>query len=267
MKTIFNYTSFPWDSQGVGGRNDKILGGSFVTGAGMDFRRVTLETCREETGVVVVIDVIRAFTTAAFAFAAGASQIIEAGTVEEALALHAQIPGTLLMGEVGGMPIPGFDYGNSPAIMRKTNLAGKQLIQRTSSGTQGVVRSVQATHIFAAAFTTAKATAKALQELNPTEVAFVLTGLGADETLEGPILKGDEDAACADYLAALLLGGDPDVQPYLERVRRSPAGQAFTEGRPEAPIEDLEACLEANLLTFAMKVRREENRPVLHAVY
>jgi 2-phosphosulfolactate phosphatase len=45
-----------------------------------------LAGAREATGVVVVIDVMRAFTTAAYAFAAGIREIELVATVEEALA-------------------------------------------------------------------------------------------------------------------------------------------------------------------------------------
>jgi hypothetical protein len=54
-------------------------------------------------GAVVVIDVIRAFTTAAHAFASGASEIYLVGTVDEALAFKAAHPGTLAMGEAHGL--------------------------------------------------------------------------------------------------------------------------------------------------------------------
>ena len=35
---------------------------------------------------------------------------------------------------------PGFDLGNSPAALRPLSFAGTPFIQRTSAGTQGVVR-------------------------------------------------------------------------------------------------------------------------------
>ena len=47
---------------------------------------------RERRGSVVVIDVLRAFTTAAYAFAAGAREILLTSTVEEAFALRARLP-------------------------------------------------------------------------------------------------------------------------------------------------------------------------------
>ena len=90
----------------------------------MEFKRLTLRDCDQATGTVVVIDVVRAFTTAAFAFAAGAREVVLTDSVEEAFALRDRFRGAaggrltcLLMGEVGGEPIEGFDLGNSPAAL------------------------------------------------------------------------------------------------------------------------------------------------------
>src|SRR5690349_24909649 len=115
----------------------------------MQIERATNETCAVATGIVVAIDVIRAFTTAAFALAAGARDIVPVGTVEQALELRARFPGALLMGEVGGYPIDGFDFGNSPTALLGRDLAGRRLIQRTSAGTQGLVLSLRADELFA----------------------------------------------------------------------------------------------------------------------
>ncbi len=49
-------------------------------------------------GAVVVVDVIRAFTTAAYAFASGAAEIYLFASVDEALAFKAEHPGSLAMG-------------------------------------------------------------------------------------------------------------------------------------------------------------------------
>jgi hypothetical protein len=73
-----------------------------------------LEGARRAMGSVAIIDVFRAFTTAAVALANGAARIIMVATVEEALALRAAAAGQICMGEVGGRAPPGFDFGNSP---------------------------------------------------------------------------------------------------------------------------------------------------------
>jgi 2-phosphosulfolactate phosphatase len=75
----------------------------------MEIHYATLETCGAATDTVVAIDICRAFTSAPFAFAAGASEIILVSTIEEAFALRERLPGALLMGEMGGLPIEGFD--------------------------------------------------------------------------------------------------------------------------------------------------------------
>ena len=91
------------------------------------------------TGPVVVVDVIRAFTTAAYAFGAGAEAIYLVAGVDEALQFAAARPGVLAMGENHGRRPEGFDFPNSPAMVSRADLRGRTLVQRTSAGTQGVV--------------------------------------------------------------------------------------------------------------------------------
>src|SRR5262245_46927548 len=110
----------------------------------MIFHYTNLEDCQTATGVVIVIDVLRAFSTAAYAFSLGAREILLVSTVEEALSLRPQIPHSKAMGEVNGLRPHGFDFGNSPTYLSKEDLSGKTMIQRTTAGTQGVVRSQNA---------------------------------------------------------------------------------------------------------------------------
>ena len=226
----------------------------------MELMRASLETCGTATGTVVAVDVIRAFSTAAYAFAAGARDIVLVGSVEEALALKRQMPGALVMGEVGGLPVKEFDFGNSPVVLSSLNLAGRRLIQRTSAGTQGIVRSRQADHLLASSFCCASATARAIRKLSPGTLTFVITGLR-------PGGHGDEDAACADYIEALLGGRQVDSAPFIKRVYASPTGRVFADpARPEFPIADLEYCVKVDRFDFAMPVRRREGLFVMEAV-
>src|SRR5882762_6403943 len=98
-----------------------------------------LEGAARGNGTVGIIDVFRAFTTAAVALANGASRIIMVATVDEALALRGAGTGQVCMGEVSGRAPPGFDFGNSPFEVSKVDFQGKTIIQRTSAGTQGIV--------------------------------------------------------------------------------------------------------------------------------
>jgi 2-phosphosulfolactate phosphatase len=215
----------------------------------MEFARATLEDCHQATGIVVVIDVLRAFTSAAYAFHAGAEEIVLVSEIDDALALRRKVPGSFVMGEEGGRPIAGFDYDNSPAQFVGAELSGRRLIQRTSNGVQGVVRSTRADAILTASFVCAGATAEALRGRKPDRVTFVITGWE----------DGEEDRACADYLEALLRGQDPDPAPYLDRVWKSWNGQRFTDPAIEfLPAGDLPLCTDLDRFDFAMDVQRKD---------
>jgi 2-phosphosulfolactate phosphatase len=124
----------------------------------MKIHRAALEDCGKETDTVVVIDVLRAFTTSAYAFAEGVSDIALVSSVEDAFNLRKRFPDALILGEVDGYPVEGFDLGNSPSVLIGSDLSGKRLIQRTSTGTQGVIRSSQASNILATGLCSISAT-------------------------------------------------------------------------------------------------------------
>jgi 2-phosphosulfolactate phosphatase len=220
---------------------------------------VTLDDAGRALGVVVVVDVLRAFTVGAFALAAGARAIRCVGTVEEALAVRDANPGSLAMGEHHhGRPVPGFDLGNSPTGLRGVDLAGRLLVHRSSAGTQGLVGAAPAArHLFAASFVCAGATAAAVRALEPDQVTFVATGVDHRD--------GDEDIACAEYIAALLEGGDVDAQPYLRRVRASDAAQPFLDGHPDFPAGDLDEAVRLDAVDFALRAEVVEGHPTLLA--
>ena len=226
----------------------------------MKFLYTNLETCHEATGVVVIIDVIRAFTNAAFAFSRGAKQIYPVSSVEEALHFKITEPGWLICGEVGGVPPEGFDFGNSPTQTNQLDLDGKTLVQRTGAGTQGIVRSVRAETMLAASLVVADATVRAIQKLSPETVTFVITGQYAPE-------HGDEDLACAEYLEALLQGEQPDPAPFIERVFRSrDALKHLDPDFPAFPRTDLDYCAQVDAFDFVMPVSKENGHHVMRAV-
>jgi 2-phosphosulfolactate phosphatase len=187
---------------------------------------VDLADARPEEAVVV-IDVLRAFTTVPWLLQQGASRVLAVGSRDHARRLAAcELPDALLAGEHGGRRVPDFDLGNSPHDLRGRDLGSRPVVLRTSAGTQGLVRTSGSRLLLAASFTVADATARALRSASVRRVTFVITGasLGRD---------GDEDLACAELIAARLHGRDPDVSPYLARVGRSDAGRVFGPGGPD----------------------------------
>lgn len=231
---------------------------AFCENGGMRTRRLYLDRVDpspEARDVVVVIDVLRSFSTAAYAFAAGARLIHPVETVAEAQRLQRALPRALTTGAVGGGdPVPGFDFGNSPTALLHADLAGRTLIQSTAAGVRGLARFAGARALFAGNLLCARATAEAIQRLAPTEVVFVITGEWIDR-------DGDEDTACADYLAALLADDNPDPAPFVARVRNSDFGRQFAIGtNPSLPASDLDLCARADCFDFALRVTRHNGR-------
>ena len=227
----------------------------------IEFHRVTLENCDQARGVVVVIDVLRAFTTAAFAFDAGAEEIILVSTLEQARELKRRDSQLMLTGENHGWKPADFDFGNSPLEFLDQDLHGARLVQRTSAGTQGVVRSSSAENLFAASLCCARGTVDAIRTLKPAHVTFVLTGV-----MEGGL--GDEDTACADYLEALLRSEPINLDVIEERVRNSGWGLRFNDQQyPFLNRRDLDFCLQMDRFPFAMPVEKSGDRQVMRAVF
>jgi len=214
-----------------------------------------LDSTHEPEDAVVVIDVLRSFTTAAYAFAAGASTIYPVETISGAYRLRRRFPDAATTGAVGGGdPVPGFDFGNSPSELEGVRLDGRPLIQTTAGGVRGLSRFRHARALFAGSLVLGRATAQALLELQPAEVCFVITGEWVDR-------DGDEDVACADYLDALLHGKDPDPEPYVARVRNSDFGRRFQAGNnPSLPAGDLLLCAQADRFDFALIAKQADGR-------
>lgn len=220
----------------------------------MDFERFDLETCSDARGLAIVIDVLRAFSTACYAFSRGAREIVVTDSIEKAFALRERFTESRIMGEDGGYPVPGFDFGNSPFEISQCDLSDAILIQRTSAGTQGLVRCESAGRLLAASFCNASATVRQIQRIAPETVSLVATG-------------GDEDSACADFLQAGLLGERPSFTEYAERVRSSKTARKFLDpANHDFSPHDLELCLRLDAVDFSMAVERKGGLSVLKRV-
>src|SRR4051794_9488006 len=94
-------------------------------------------------GVAVVVDALRATTVMIHALAAGCAVILPCREVDEARHLAAGLPpgSALLAGERQGLPIAGFDLGNSPSAFTPALCRGKTLVMTTTNGTRAILSS------------------------------------------------------------------------------------------------------------------------------
>jgi 2-phosphosulfolactate phosphatase len=216
-----------------------------------------LEGAERVTGSVGVIDVFRAFTTAAVALANGALSIVMVRSVEEALRFRDAGIGQICMGEVHGRAPDGFDFGNSPFEISGVDFKDKTIVQRTSAGTQGIVAAGnRAVRLYAASLVTAKATVRALLSGSRDQICLVAMG-------DNGIKRTDEDELCAIHLRNRLEGrlGDPDAIRRL--ILAGGEIQSFHDpARPYLHPEDVDIALDLDRYDFAIRVEFENGRPV-----
>src|SRR5438105_4631211 len=105
-------------------------------------------------GVAVVVDVLRATTTMIYALAAGCVCVRPCAEVEEARGLADQMRAgrVLLGGERGGVPLPGFDLGNSPREFKPKLCRGSTLVLTTTNGTRALLKAAEADRVLVAGF-------------------------------------------------------------------------------------------------------------------
>jgi len=171
-------------------------------------------------GAVVVVDVLRAFTTAAYALAAGACEIWLVDSIDEAFAFKAARPGSVAMGERGGRRPDGFELSNSPVQVAEHDLSGKVIVQCTGAGTRGVVAAADADRLWAASLVCASATAAAVDAAGLGPPTYVITGRFPDQ----PAHRADDDVETARLIERARCDEPLAVVRHGDRARqRRPA--------------------------------------------
>ncbi len=205
-------------------------------------------------GALVVVDVIRAFSTAAYALSAGARHIYLVAGVDDALAFKAAHPGSLAMGEDHGLMPEGFDLPNSPVLAAAADLDGRVVVQRTSAGTQGVVAAGRATRLWCGNLVCASATATAVAASGLGAPGYVITGWFADRT-DRP---GTDDRLTAAYIDALRRGERPDSAAVAKAVASTDeASRTLALGEGHVDPLDIAYATDVDRFDFAMEVTRD----------
>ncbi|MFU8889670.1 MAG: 2-phosphosulfolactate phosphatase [Trueperaceae bacterium] len=183
---------------------------------------------RRTTEAVVVFDVLRMTTTACAAFARGLRSL-EVVADADAARERARATGALLFGERDGVPLAGFDGGNSPIETLALDLEGRAAVLCTTNGSRAVEAAARARHVLLGAVVNAAAVARFLLALGPDDVLLSCAGtvdrvsfddvLGAAWVLREVVAREPSVAlsdACALALAAV--EGHDDPLPLLERA-------------------------------------------------
>lgn len=142
-----------------------------------------------EADCYVVIDALRATTTAATLFGRGLRDLVAVDNLQLAHEL-ADRDDRLLFGEIDGLPPEGFDYGNSPLEASTAPVQGRGAVLFTTNGTTALCALAgRGAAVLAGALTNAGAVVKALA--GAQNVVIVCAGN-----------DGGRRFALEDYLAA-----------------------------------------------------------------
>ncbi len=216
------------------------------------------------TGAVVAVDVIRAFTTAAYAFAAGARHIYLVDSVAEALAMKDADADLLAMGEDRGRRPTGFDFSNSPVAISMADLDGRELVQRTSAGTRGVIAARSATRLWCTSLVCASATAAAVNASGLGAPTYVITGNVADR----PDMNGADDLVTAELIERARLDLDLDAARTGQVVATSnEARRTLTLGAGDVDPDDIAYATRVDAFDFAMEIHRVDHRLRLDKIH
>ena len=140
----------------------------------------------------VVIDVLRATTTIAWALHHGAEAVQAFADLDDLRAAAEAWPADrrLLLGERGGQTLAGFDLGNSPVAVVPATVAGKRLFMSTTNGTRALDRVRDVPLLLTTALPNRGAVAQRLMERQPASLAIVGSGWEGAYSLEDSLAAG-----------------------------------------------------------------------------
>lgn len=227
-------------------------------------------------GVAVVLDVLRATTVMVHALDAGCEAVLPCLEVDDARRVAAELPvgKALLGGERLGLPIEGFDLGNSPSGYTPEVCRGRSLVMTTTNGTRALLACLEAERVLVAGFVNLGATLRVLGD-DPRPVHLVASGTDGRISFEDGLLAG----ALADGLGRGPSGRRLDDDPALlaaaawrETCRRLEGGEALAarllDGRGGRRVRelglvgDVEDAARLDRFDFAAEVRRDPLRVV-----
>lgn len=221
----------------------------------------------------LVIDVLRATSVIAVLLGRGTQAIYPAATVEEGLALRAQLAiegvAAALCGERDALPPEGFDFGNSPGTFSRLDRVPDAAVVATTNGTPALLACAQAPLAMTAAPLHVSAVVRAAIDAG-RDVLIVCSGLRREPA-------EDDTLAAGLFVERLVRAGasaGTEALFALERFEQArtdlAAGLAATEhGQRLVALgfaDDVALCASLDRFTVAGALGMHSGRPVLRPI-
>jgi len=214
-----------------------------------------IEGAKQSEGLAVIVDVLRVGTVITTLLNNGADHIVACSELEDSYSLKKQ--GYILLGERGGQPPPGFDYGNSPFSVFSKDFHGKKAAVNTQAGSQGIVAAANASDIIVGGFVNSAAVERYIQQQKPDIVTIVAMGYNG-------ITEAIEDEEYARFLEARLRGQPTDHKAIVARIKQHESVQRFFDPANKTfPQEDFYLCTALNTYGCLPKVYQRQKLPIL----
>ncbi len=197
---------------------------------------------------VAVIDILRATTVHTTLLARGAEAVYPVAEWGDAHRLRDALPGSRLIGEVGSLPGPSAEFGNSPTEFASLDVTGWTAIHVTGNGTRALSAAAHAPFVVSACLRNRSACAAALLSTeHGAPIAIVCSGdhHGSTASLEDTVAAGAYVESLIRLAPRLRLGNGAIIalklwQAYkgapLAALRESPHGRDLIELGFEADL-------------------------------
>ncbi len=224
----------------------------------MVIKRCSLfEGAKECSGVVVAVDVLRAFTTAYTLFEAGAENVFLADDIKFLLSEKKRDRNLVLVGERNAYRLKYFDFGNDPSDVLKSDLKGKTVFMSTSAGVRGI-SILNADRVFLGSFVCFSALGRLLKRFEGEVVSILALGRGG-------LFKALEDEIFSKVLAEFLIGkrGVPLSAELLEISVRGGLIEKFKnpDFSKRFRLKDLQIAFDVDRYDFVLEAIRQEETP------
>ncbi|MFO8237663.1 MAG: 2-phosphosulfolactate phosphatase family protein [Prochlorococcaceae cyanobacterium] len=158
----------------------------------------------EGPDAAVVIDVLRATTTIAWALHHGAEAIQAFADLQQLEAAAEAWPAELRLraGERGGQRVAGYDLGNSPLAVTPDLVAGKRIFMSTTNGTRSLAAVREVPLLLTACLPNRTAVARRLLERGCRRVWVVGSGWEGAYSLEDSLAAGALASALCEQAVA-----------------------------------------------------------------
>jgi 2-phosphosulfolactate phosphatase len=192
--------------------------------------------------VVAVVDVLRASTTIAAALANGAKKVVPLESADEVItrAKHFDRSEVRTAGERKMLPIPGFDFGNSPREVTREAVEGKTVLLTTTNGTAALVGVQGARDVVIASYVNLEAVATLLRTAarGGTDITIICAGRDRQFSLEDAACAGRLARGVAERVAGAELGDGAFACSVIDRQYDGRLDQLFGDSEHGKALKD-----------------------------